>query len=151
MTKDEIRKYKREWAKKKYHSNLEEGRKKSLEAYYKHQEERQERNRQWKEEHKDEIKEYNHSYLEKNRDAIYRRRNKYVTEKTGYAGSKVAEAIRLGKITPSPCEMCGEKKVQAHHDDYNKPLDVRWLCDKCRRLWHRTNTPIYIRKALEAE
>lgn len=151
MTSEEIKKYKREWAKKKYHSNLLESRKKSLDAYYKHQEERRERNRVWKQNHKEEVKGYNRSYLEKNRKQINQRRNRYVAEKTGYAGAKVLEATRSGKIVPRPCELCGEKKAQAHHDDYNKPLDVRWLCDKCHRLWHRTNTPIYIRKALEAE
>jgi len=33
-----------------------------------------------------------------------------------------------GKVIPQPCEVCGEAKTQAHHDDYAKPLEVRWLC-----------------------
>lgn len=37
-------------------------------------------------------------------------------------------AIRAGKLIKQPCEKCGALKVQAHHDDYSKPLDVRWLC-----------------------
>lgn len=37
-------------------------------------------------------------------------------------------AIRDGRIIPQPCEVCGATKAQAHHDDYSKPLDVRWLC-----------------------
>lgn len=32
-----------------------------------------------------------------------------------------------------PCEVCGEIKVDMHHDDYTKPLLVRFLC----RLHHR--------------
>lgn len=37
-------------------------------------------------------------------------------------------AIKSGKITRRPCEICGNAKVDAHHDDYSRPLDVRWLC-----------------------
>lgn len=37
-------------------------------------------------------------------------------------------AIRAGRLTRQPCEVCGNTKTDAHHDDYSKPLDVRWLC-----------------------
>lgn len=37
-------------------------------------------------------------------------------------------AIRSGDLVPQPCEVCGKLKVDAHHDDYSKPLSVRWLC-----------------------
>lgn len=37
--------------------------------------------------------------------------------------------IHRGKIVPQPCEVCSTTiNVQAHHDDYSKPLEVRWLC-----------------------
>ncbi len=42
----------------------------------------------------------------------------------------VSNAIQVGHLVPQPCEVCGEGKTQAHHDDYNKPLEVRWLCHK---------------------
>ena len=42
---------------------------------------------------------------------------------------KIALAIRSGKLKRLPCERCGTtKKVHAHHEDYNEPLDVMWLC-----------------------
>lgn len=41
--------------------------------------------------------------------------------------------VRKGNITRKPCELCGSKKSQAHHEDYSKPLDVRWLCFKHHR------------------
>lgn len=37
-------------------------------------------------------------------------------------------AIRDGQLIRQPCEVCGERVTDAHHDDYAKPLDVRWLC-----------------------
>ncbi len=32
------------------------------------------------------------------------------------------------------CSDCGETKVEAHHEDYSKPLDVEWLCKKHHKL-----------------
>ena len=52
-------------------------------------------------------------------------------------------AIRSGKMARLPCEVCGESKSEAHHDDYRKPLDVRWLCVKHHSEWHTNNTPTY--------
>jgi hypothetical protein len=46
-------------------------------------------------------------------------------------------ALRSGKISRQPCESCGSQKSQAHHDDYSKPLDVRWLCAKHHAEHHR--------------
>ena len=43
---------------------------------------------------------------------------------------KTRYAIKMGKLVKEPCEVCGELKVHAHHDDYTKPLQVRWLCQK---------------------
>lgn len=39
-----------------------------------------------------------------------------------------SNAIRDRRLVPQTCEVCGAVKVEAHHDDYNKPLEVRWLC-----------------------
>lgn len=41
-------------------------------------------------------------------------------------------SLKRGKVKKLPCEVCGDSKSQAHHDDYSKPLEVRWLC----RLHH---------------
>ncbi len=48
-------------------------------------------------------------------------------------------AIRDGKINRQSCEIRGcEGLPEAHHDDYNEPLNVRWLCFKHHREHHRT-------------
>lgn len=51
----------------------------------------------------------------------------------------VAKAIQDGTISkPKVCDMCSEeKKLDAHHDDYSKTLDVRWLCRSCHGYVHR--------------
>lgn len=46
------------------------------------------------------------------------------------------DAIRDGRLIRQPCEKCGNPKTEAHHDDYSKPLDVRWLCFKHHREHH---------------
>ena len=61
------------------------------------------------------------------------------------AHNLVNNALRDGKIVrPSYCETCQqEAELHGHHCDYNKPLDVMWLCDPCHKAWHKDNTPIY--------
>ena len=64
-----------------------------------------------------------------------RKRQRLHPEKTR-AYDMVRRAIRLGRLVRKPCEVCGAAKVEAHHDDYLKPLDVRWLCFKHHREAH---------------
>src|SRR3990167_11210832 len=52
------------------------------------------------------------------------------------ADKKVHYALALGRLVRQACEQCGEPKTDAHHDDYSKPLDVRWLCRSCHRIFH---------------
>lgn len=44
------------------------------------------------------------------------------------AHQAVQTALRNGTLVRQPCEVCGTVKVHAHHDDYERPLSVRWLC-----------------------
>jgi hypothetical protein len=49
-------------------------------------------------------------------------------------------AIKLGVLVRQPCEICGSTRyVQGHHDDYGKPLDIRWLCQSHHQQWHGQN------------
>lgn len=41
----------------------------------------------------------------------------------------VSRAIKQGKLERGVCEVCGNRKTHGHHDDYSKPLEVRWLCN----------------------
>lgn len=53
--------------------------------------------------------------------------------------SVLAEAVARGTvIRPDNCQTCGKAgKIEGHHPDYSKPLDVMWLCPKCHRAEHR--------------
>ena len=53
------------------------------------------------------------------------------------AHTMVHNHLRDGKLHRKPCERCGAPKAHAHHDDYSKPLDVRWLCRKHHMEHHK--------------
>jgi hypothetical protein len=48
----------------------------------------------------------------------------------------VQTALYHGRLVRKPCEVCSKKNALAHHDDYFKPLDVRWLCRSHHALHH---------------
>ena len=64
------------------------------------------------------------------------------------ARRKLNHAVRRGVLVrPDTCQRCGVKpsdtsdgraSIQGHHHDYDKPLDVEWICAKC----HRAETPL---------
>lgn len=62
--------------------------------------------------------------------------SKNPTKKNAYMA--IDAAIRAGMmVRPSVCSGCGcsddEHRIEAHHYDYAKPLDVIWLCTPCHR------------------
>lgn len=61
--------------------------------------------------------------------------------KARWAATCVNNAIRDGRLKRGDaCEVCGSRKrLRAHHDDYDKPLNVRWLCAVCHSAWHQQN------------
>jgi hypothetical protein len=75
-------------------------------------------------------------YAEKERDRTKKYRDKH---KEKYrAHYLVAKYVLKGiLVNPRLCQKCGSKgRVEAHHDDYSKPLDVLWLCPPCHALRH---------------
>jgi NADH:ubiquinone oxidoreductase subunit len=51
---------------------------------------------------------------------------------------KVKMAIIKGILSrPEACSSCGQEGIiEAHHEDYSKPLEVKWLCKKCHTKEH---------------
>lgn len=92
----------------------------------------------------------------KRRGVEFRDNKKYGEENHFYRGTKadgrahdiLESAIKRGVVKrQTVCECCGatgtfadgRSIVQAHHPDYNKPLEVIWLCQKCHHEWHKHN------------
>lgn len=51
----------------------------------------------------------------------------------------VERALDRGDLVRGPCAHCGAiGKVDAHHEDYEAPLDVTWLCRPCHLKHHRS-------------
>lgn len=109
-----------------------------------------ERKRKYYDENKERLNAKSRQYYADNKDRLREHKNKYNANKCrnyyNYAHTKIWNAVREGKIIPQPCEVCGKTTVQAHHDDYNKPYEVRWLCEECHKMWHRYNKPVYLKK-----
>lgn len=66
----------------------------------------------------------------------YQRKRRAKLQKEYKARGVVSTAIRKGTLIKGICEICGEVKVEAHHEDYNKPLEVKWLCGTHHRALH---------------
>ena len=46
-------------------------------------------------------------------------------------------AIKNGIIQKGVCEVCGSFDVEGHHDNYSKPLNVKWLCPMHHSWLHK--------------
>lgn len=57
----------------------------------------------------------------------------------------VGKALARGELVKQPCEVCQttEGRIDAHHDDYSKPLKVRWLCRKHHNLLHSRGEDLF--------
>src|SRR3990172_30736 len=55
------------------------------------------------------------------------------------ARAELKKAVKRGDIVkPNVCERCGvENILTGHHDNYNNPLEVLWLCYSCHGKEHR--------------
>lgn len=111
-------------------------RQKYLEAQFRCNEKRREYcrkiSRKWRLDNKEKKKEYDKLYQRIYTQSFHAdpiRKLKF------YARRKLRYYVKKGVIKKLPCE-CGEKKVQAHHNDYNKPLEVVWLCITCHTKHH---------------
>ena len=80
-------------------------------------------------------------YRVSNKNTINKAVKKYESKNSEklVAWQKVNTALTLNKISkPSACQICGKcSRLDAHHNDYMKPLKVMWLCRKCHKNIHK--------------
>lgn len=43
---------------------------------------------------------------------------------------------RNGNIVKEPCIICGNVNVHGHHKNYDKPLELTWLCPRHHKEVH---------------
>jgi ribosomal protein S27AE len=88
------------------------------------------------------MREYQREWRKRNptysADAVRRYRAKPDTAPKLRARETLARAVRQGRIErPAECPRCGVVgKIQGHHKDYSKPLEVEWLCGLCHGQEH---------------
>ncbi len=89
------------------------------------------RKRKWRIENREKEREHNRRYRLKHPERAKARR-------------AAQTAIRQGLLEIGPCENCGlehveglpRRPIEAHHEDYGRPLEVRWLCRACHTKTH---------------
>ena len=95
--------------------------------------------KEYRDEHQEERRIKGRVYYRKYRDRFlaYKKKRRIAYPERTKSHDKVHRAIKSGRLIPEPCEECGQEEgIQAHHDDYTKPLDVRWLCRSCHKYLH---------------
>ena len=102
-----------------------------------HTEAAHERKRRYRESHREELRLASAAYYAENRERILSLAyGRSTANPDAYrAHQQFGVAKRNGRIVPQPCEICGADG-ESHHDDYTKPLEVRWLCRSHHKMRH---------------
>lgn len=95
----------------------------------------------WKDRNRERLKEDARFYnANKSLERQMADRNRYHNNpKVVLAQQKVKRALKKGILTKNPCA-CGSLDVLGHHEDYDKPLEVVWVCKPCHTRYHNQTT-----------
>ena len=104
----------------------EEDRSASLKNYYKNREKRIKQMKKWVRANREKRRKYKRAYYKtKNgKEAVKRAVKKYEAKNRE---KKKAWAAR-NYIELQPCVKCGKEPTHRHHPDYDKPMEVVFLC-----------------------
>ena len=85
------------------------------------------------------INEAGRKFYIKNRGRILQKMRNERTSPQNIARQSVHWSVKFGILKkPDSCSKCGDtRRIEGHHEDYSKPLEVIWLCSFCHRKLHR--------------
>jgi hypothetical protein len=107
-----------------------------------HREEIRLSNLKYRESHRDSTREYQKKYFSSHREKVMAAISAWKKKsKEKMAAHKIlSRAIASGEVVrPARCS-CGNPNPLGHHEDYSKPLDVKWLCPSCHKKLHYSMT-----------
>lgn len=146
-----------EYARKLFHKHKEKFNENRRKYYETHKENQLARQKEYYKENRDEIRRKanarnktpeerekanarSRKWARENKERHYKnsKRSKERNPERQLAHQSVMWALRLGfLIKPDFCSKCERKiKVEGHHTDYKKPLEVIWLCRTCHLKEH---------------
>ena len=118
------------WACRDCTKKQRESRKPALKAY----------NRKYRQADKEQVRESNRRWRARNRESVRTTNYKWRKRNPGKHRTHMlfsAAVLRGELVAPDRCETClREMSLQGHHDDYSKPMEVRWLCAICHTNHH---------------
>jgi len=100
-----------------------------------HREELRIKARQYYREHVEQCKAYQKDYNKKNQSKINKRALEYYYKHREELRPKKNAQKRVRRVPlKEKCELCGAtEKLERHHPDYNKPLEVITVCATCNK------------------
>ena len=103
----------------------------------------------WAHKNKEKVKQYRKNWENKNPEYAkeWSKQSHRKNPLQRFAHHLVRQAINRGSLIKEPCWFCGSlKRIEAHHEDYELPYDVAWLCKSHHRRWEEAVKRKYVDK-----